>query len=119
MTPHERLRVLQVPAVVQLVTFNGLPASVPEEEIEALRTAVRLGRAQPHPYLSVGDRVRIKVGPLKGLEGVLVRHKSSSRIIVNVDFISRSVSVELEPSDLEACRDDRLQHASREVRNLS
>src|SRR5689334_2870168 len=30
---HERLRVLQVPGVVHLVTFNGLPASVPEEEI--------------------------------------------------------------------------------------
>jgi transcription antitermination factor NusG len=101
MTSHERLRVLQVPAVVHLVTFNGLPAAVPEEEIEALRTAVRLRRAQPHPYHSVGDRVRIKAGPLKGLEGVLVKQQSASRMIVAVDFIHRSVSVELEPDDLE------------------
>jgi transcription antitermination factor NusG len=101
MTAHEHLRVLQVPAVVHFVTFNGLPASVPEEEIEALRTAVRLRRAQPHPYYSLGDRVRIKAGPLKGLEGTLVKQQSSSRIIVAVDFIQRSVSVELEPNDLE------------------
>jgi transcription antitermination factor NusG len=101
MTSHERLRVLQVPAVVHLVTFNGLPASVPEEEIEALRTAVCLRRAQPHPYYALGDRVRIKAGPLKGLEGMLVKQQSSSRIIVAVDFIHRSVSVELEPNDLE------------------
>lgn len=101
MTFRERLRVLQVPAVVHLVTFNGLPASIPEEEIEALRTAVRLRRAQPHPYHSLGDRVRIKSGPLKGLEGILMKQPTSSRIIVAVDFIHRSVSVELEPNDLE------------------
>jgi transcription antitermination factor NusG len=101
MTFRERLRVLQVPAVVHLVTFNGLPASVPEEEIEGLRTAARLRRVQPHPYYSVGDRVRIKAGPLIGLEGVLVKQQSSSRIIVAVDFIHRAVSVELEPNDLE------------------
>jgi transcription antitermination factor NusG len=101
MTSYERLRVLQIPGVVHLVNFNGSPASVPEEEIEALRTAARLRRAQPHPYFSLGDRVRIKAGPLKGLEGILVKQKSSSRIIVTVEFIHRSVSVELEPNDLE------------------
>jgi len=101
MTSQERLRVLQVPAVVHLVTFNGLPASVAEEEIEALRSAVRLRRAQPHPYYTLGDRVRIKAGPLRGLEGILVKQQSFSKMIVAVDFIHRSVSVELEPSDLE------------------
>lgn len=101
MTCDQRLRVLQVPAIVHLVTFNGLPASVPEEEIEALRAAVHLGRAQPHPYYSLGDRVRIKAGPLKGLEGTLVKQPSSSRMIITVDFIQRAVSVELEPDDLE------------------
>jgi len=100
MAPHERLRVLQVPSIVYLVAFNGLPASVPEEEIEGLRAAVRLRRAQPYPYFSPGDRVRINTGPLKGLEGILVKQKSSSRMIVNVDFIHRSISVELEPNDL-------------------
>ena len=101
MTSQERLRVLQVPAVVHLVTFNGLPASIPEEEMEGLRAAVRLRSTQPHPYYSPGDRVRIKAGPLKGLEGTLLRQQSSSRLIVAVDFIHRFVSVELEPNDLE------------------
>jgi transcription antitermination factor NusG len=104
MDSHARLRVLQVPSVVHLVTFNGQPASVPEEDIEALRTAVNLRRAQPHPYFSVGDRVRIKAGPLKGLQGILVKQKSSSRMIVTVDFICQAVSVELEPNDLEGVR---------------
>lgn len=101
MSAKERLRVLQVPAVVRLVTFNGSPASVPGEEIEALRAAVLLRQAQPHPYYSLGGRVRIKAGPLKGLEGTLVKQQNSSRIIVAVDFIQQSVSVELEPDDLE------------------
>lgn len=98
---QERLRVLQVPGVVHLVSFKGLPSSVPEEEMEALRAAVRLRRAEPHPYTySLGDRVCIKAGPLKGLQGTLIRQQSSSRMIVAVDFIHRSVSVELEPIDL-------------------
>lgn len=100
MTLHERLRVLQVPGVVHLVSFNSLPASVPEEEMEGLRAAVRLRRAQPYPYYSLGDRVCIKAGPLKGLQGTLIKQQSSSRMIVAVDFIHRSVSVELEPHDL-------------------
>lgn len=97
---HERLCVLQVPGVVHLVSFNGLPASIPEVEMEALRAAISLRKAQPHPYYSLGDRVQIKAGPLKGLQGTLIRQQSSSRMIVAVDFIHRSVSVELEPSDL-------------------
>lgn len=102
MALHERLRVLQVPGVVHLVSFKGLPSSVPEEEMEALRAAVWLRRAEPHPYsYSLGDRVSITAGPLKGLHGTLIRQQSSSRMIVAVDFIHRSVSVELEPVDLD------------------
>jgi len=98
---NERLRVLEVPGIVQLVTFNGAPAAVPDEEIEALRAALHLRRSQPWPYLLTGKRVRIMAGPLRGLEGVVLRDKSESRIIVSVHFIQRSVSVELEPRDLE------------------
>jgi transcription antitermination factor NusG len=99
--PCERLRVLEVPGVVRIVSFNGIFASLPDEEIEALRAALSLRRSQPYPYFVSGERVRIRAGALKGLEGIVVKEKNASRLIVSVDFIQRSVRIELEPCDLE------------------
>lgn len=97
----ERLRVLTVPGVVHIVSFQGVPMVVPDEEIANLRTALQLRRTEPFAYLLGGRRLRINAGPLQGLEGVLVRQKGKTRIIVSVDFIQRSASVELRPEDLQ------------------
>src|SRR6266851_8884853 len=71
---RDRLQVLKIPGVAKLVGFNGTPTALPEEEIAALRTSLACGvRAEPHPYLTAGRRVRIKAGPLTGLEGILLR----------------------------------------------
>ena len=99
---RDRLRVLQVPSVVRLVGFNGYPAALPDSEIEALRTSVAMQlRAEPHPYLTVGRRVRIKSGPLAGVEGILIRKKNAFRVVLSLDFILRSAAVEVDASDIE------------------
>lgn len=96
----KRLRVLEIPGVVHLVSSYGLPVAVPKEEIETLRTALQHRRSEPYPYVTVGRRVRIQAGPLRGLEGVVQRQNSQTRIIVSVDFIQHSASVELRPEDI-------------------
>lgn len=101
MSATERLRVLQVPGVVHIVTFQGEPAAVPADEIEGLRSVLQLRKCEPCQYLAAGRRIRIKTGPLQGLEGVVVRQNGHTRIIASVDFIQRSTSVELRPEDLE------------------
>jgi len=101
----ERLRVLEIPSVVHIVTFGGVPAAVPDEQVEALRNVLRLRRCEPYPYLTAGRRIRVKSGPLEGLEGVVVRQNNHTRIIVSVDFIQRSTSVELRPEDLQCLPD--------------
>src|SRR5580693_8625458 len=69
---QSRLRVLQLPGAVRLVTFNGQPAALPEEEIENLRSRLSCSRnIEPHPYLTVGRHVRVRSGPLQGLEGIV------------------------------------------------
>src|SRR5712691_228647 len=69
---RDRLQVLQVPSVVRLVGFNGHPSALRDEEIEALKTASACGvRAEPHPFLTVGHRVRVKSGPFEGRQGIL------------------------------------------------
>jgi len=98
---RNRLQVLQVPGVVRLVGFDGAPTALPEDEIETLRTSLRDGlRAKPHPYLTVGRRVRVQAGPLAGLTGILLRRKSGARFVVSVDLIQRSVAVELSEAAL-------------------
>jgi len=98
----DRLRVLQVPGVVRLVGFNGTPAPLPDQDIESLRGALcQQLRAEPHPYLTIGKRVRILRGPLEGKEGILVRRKANLRVILSIDLIVRSIAVDVDAVDLE------------------
>jgi transcription antitermination factor NusG len=98
----ERLRVLQLPGVVKLVSFNGFPAALPESEIEALRKGLQNRvYARSHPYLTVGRRVRVKHGPMMGAQGILLRRKQQCRLIISVDAIMRSVALEIDESDVE------------------
>jgi transcription antitermination factor NusG len=98
----DRLRVLQVPSVVRLVGFNGHLAALPDAEIEGLRNGLGSGvRAEPHPFLTAGRRVRIKAGPLQGREGILIRRKGSLRVVLSIDLIQRSIVVDVEVADVE------------------
>ena len=98
----DRLRVLQIPSVVRLVGFGGLPTALPDEEMEILRKGLCQGlRAEPHPFLAVGRRVRISAGPFAGLEGVLKRKKSNLRVVVSLELIQRSVAVDVDAADVQ------------------
>lgn len=101
---RDRLKVLQLPGVVRFVSFNGHPAALAETEIGALRHGLRSGiHAEPHPYLKVGRRVRVKCGPLAGAEGILLRKKEKFRIVLSIEAIMRSVAVEIDAADVEPC----------------
>lgn len=101
MTRQNRLRVLQLPGAVRIVTFNGQPATLPEEEIENLRSRLASGNIEPHPYLTAGRRARVRSGPLQGLEGIILRTKERCRIVLSIHLIMRSIAVEVDDGDLE------------------
>lgn len=99
---RDRLNVLQSPGVVKLVGFNGIPTPLPQEEIETLRSGLLNGvRASPHPFLIVGRRVKIRCGPLEGLEGILVRKKTRTRFVISLNLVMRSVAVDIEGGAVE------------------
>jgi transcription antitermination factor NusG len=102
MPQRDRLRVLEIPSVAHLVSFNGIPAALPEEEIESLREALA-GRlwVEPHPYLTIGRRVRITAGSLSGHEGILVRRKGNLRVVLSIQLIQRSVAVDIDAAAIE------------------
>jgi transcription antitermination factor NusG len=94
--------VVQVPGVSCLIGFNGQPAPVDAEQIEGLQQGLASGlRAVPHPYLTQGRRVRIKAGPLKDLEGILLRRKGNLRVVLSVELLQRSIVVDADLLDLE------------------
>ena len=72
----ERLPVLQTIGVVNLVSVGGKAARLEDEEIARLQTCVaRPNEVEPHPYLRIGHRVRVKYGPFAGWEGILCRSR--------------------------------------------
>ena len=93
--------VLGVPGVLSIVGSAREAWTLPDFEIEALRSGLLERKIQPHPYLAVGERVRIKAGVMAGVEGVLVRKKNDFRVVLSLDAIMRSVAVEVDADDIE------------------
>jgi transcription antitermination factor NusG len=98
--PEVRRLVLDVPGTISFVGNGRQAIPVPCREIETLRAGLNLRKSEPHPYIAIGDRVIIKSGPLAGLDGVLVRRKNAFRVILAVELIMRSISVEINLSEL-------------------
>jgi transcription antitermination factor NusG len=103
-TLQDRLRVLTIPGTVSIVSFNGVPAVVPEPQIDCLSRAINLGRVEPCVYLQSGKRVRVTAGPLAGLEGIVVELRNKVQVIVSFEWMSRSVAISLDASDVQALR---------------
>ena len=97
----ERSRVFEVPGVLSIVGCGREPLPVPDTYIQWLQEGLRARKLEPHPYLVVGEKVRIKAGAMGGMEGVLIRKKNSYRVVVSLELIMRSVVVEVDAEDLE------------------
>ena len=98
---RDRLRLLQIPGIVRLVSFNGRPAPLPEEDIQAIHNCLGYHRLmEPLPYMEAGRRVRVRTGPLQGLEGIILRRKNRTRFVLSFELIMRSVAVEIDETDL-------------------
>jgi len=100
LTPETRLRVLQTNHLVRVLK--------PERSIRLLRDLVRIRRAlsltpdlKPVPQLKRGQRVRIRFGPLQGIEGMVSRMAGSMRVILAVDMIGMGVAVTAAREDVE------------------
>ncbi len=101
---QDRLRILCIPGIVSFVSFNGVPAAVPEAQIDSLSQATTLGRVSPHVYLQSGRRVRVTAGPLLGLEGIVVNFRGAVQVVVSFEWMSRSVAVSLDAAEVESLR---------------
>jgi transcription antitermination factor NusG len=96
---NHRLPILVTPGVIQVVGIGKAPYPVEQSEIEALQSIVISGlQAEPRSYLNIGEKVRIEIGPLAGLEGILLAMKGPTKLVVSVSLLQRSVAVTIDDS---------------------
>ncbi|HEY3136207.1 MAG TPA: hypothetical protein VGL29_09285, partial [Blastocatellia bacterium] len=84
---------------------RSAPVPVPEAEIEAIKMvlASRI-ECSASPTFASGQRVIIKEGPLRGLEGEILHRKNRRLFVVKIALIRRMLELDISPFDLEtAC----------------
>jgi transcription antitermination factor NusG len=97
-----QLQILTTPGVIHIVGWSGRPAVVPQSQLEAVRRIMESCLlVETHPYLRSGDRVRVKTGPLMGLEGILTRKKGEARLVVSMEMLGQSAAVEIDVLNVE------------------
>jgi len=100
-TPENRYRILNIPGAVRFVGFEGHADPIPEAQIQYIRRFLESSMTiDPYPYMQVGTRVEVIVGPLKGIQGILVEKRGKFRFVLQVDLIRQAVSVEIDASDV-------------------
>ena len=99
---NRRLQVVTTPGVHMILFHGEQVAMIPGVEIDAIRKAVEGPfPVEPHPFLKCGERVRVTRGSLQGVEGVLIRKKNLYRLVLSVEMMAKSVSVEIDATDVE------------------
>jgi transcription termination/antitermination protein NusG len=97
----DRMEVLTVPGVVQIVGGGNRPEAIPDEEIEAIKTLmISTLPYDSNPYLHEGMPVEVIRGPLEGVRGILVRKTKPCRLIISVHLIRQAAAVEIDSSDV-------------------
>jgi transcription antitermination factor NusG len=99
----DRLPVLKCSGVVNIVSFNGEIAPIPDHEIESIRQLIETDlQFDPCPLIREGMLVEVVHGPLRGVVGRLVRKGSHARLVLSVELIGQGVSVEVDAADVRA-----------------
>ncbi len=106
MTGSDKLRVLKTRGIAGLVGNSTGPLPIPDQQVEAVRAVIAQSvECTVHSLLEEGDPVRVVRGALAGAEGRLVRMNSSSRLVISVDLIHRSIAVSVAREDVERLGD--------------
>lgn len=103
--PERRLDVLRTNGTVRILGNAGAIEPIPEAEIDRFQRLVasRLS-VQSHPFMKEGASVRVKAGPLQGIEGLLVQVRNQNRLLLSLNLLARSVATEIDLCDVELIR---------------
>jgi|ERR1051326_615788 transcription antitermination factor NusG len=95
--PSARASIVKTPSVIAIVGIGGTPIPIDDEEVANIQRVVSAGFGlSPHPFLQVGRRVRINVGSLAGIEGLIVNVRKPDQLILSITLLQRSVAVAID-----------------------
>jgi transcription antitermination factor NusG len=100
--PVDLLPILKCTGVVNIVSFDGKPASIPDYELDSIRLLVNSElKFDPCPAVREGMMVEVVHGPVRGVVGRLLRKDGQrARLVLSVDLIGQAVSVEVDAADV-------------------
>jgi len=109
---EERIKVVSIPSVIRVLSFNGQPVDISDQEIENIRLCVGGGVGlESHPFPEIGERVRVISGAFEGVEGTVVDRKNNCKVVISISLIHQAVALEIDfkhlellPSITSACR---------------
>jgi len=102
-TAEERLKILRTPGVLGFIGTERQGTPIPDCQIENLRTAIREKiPCAVHPFISIGQRVRIRGGSLNGIEGILVKKGADQSVVLSVELLRRSISIRVDGYEIES-----------------
>jgi transcription termination/antitermination protein NusG len=97
-----QLRVLKTSGVVGFVGNRRGAIAIEDKEISDVKTVLEKKiSCSPYPFLRLGQRVRIRGGALDGVEGILLRRESASKLIISVELIQRSLALAVHNMEVE------------------
>lgn len=95
--------VISTRGVVRIIGADPYtPTPIPDKQVNDIKILVNGDvKIDPYKYLQSGTRVRVKTGPLMGIEGILLKRKANYRVVVSVDLLQRSTAAEVCIADIE------------------
>jgi transcription antitermination factor NusG len=97
----DRTRVYRVESVHGFVGTRGAGIPIPDEQIESVRTVLsQPAPCRSHPFLKVGQRVRVCGGAMDGVEGVFLSENGDRSLVISVEVIQRSLAVRIDGYDV-------------------
>jgi transcription antitermination factor NusG len=100
-TKDSRLQILKTPGIAGLVGNHTGPLPIPDQQIEDIHMVLtQRVECTVLPLLEAGDHVRVVRGPLAGVGGILVRTHSGDRVVISIEMIQKSLSVNVSRRDV-------------------
>jgi len=103
MTLNSMYDVINTRGVVRIVgNDNFNPTPIPDKQVNDIKLLLSSNvKLDPYKYLKNGVRVRVKVGLLMGVEGILLKRKTNYRVVVSIDLLQKAASAEISIADIE------------------
>lgn len=89
--------VFQIDGIVKFVTFESIPVSIPQRQIDVLRLLIdsEAELEVTGEKFEKGDSVEVIAGSLTGLTGELINVNGTKRVIVRIDRLDQNILLKI------------------------